>query len=153
MGSPDQAVNGPTTLLRLSIENVGLIERAELDFAAGLTVVTGETGSGKTMLLGGLALALGGRADGDTIRQGAERARAVLEVAPLGAIGVHPSLLPRHRGPDPYFWAIESGDLETGVTAHRLEEEYDTGAILAQRRLAIDASWNSWTRWLKVSVT
>jgi methionyl-tRNA formyltransferase len=71
--------------------------------------------------------------------------RAVLEVAPLGAVGVHPSLLPRHRGPDPYFWAIESGDLETGVTAHRLDEHYDTGDILAQRRIRIDPRWNAWT--------
>ena len=70
------------TLLRLTVENVGLIVRAELDFAAGLTVVTGETGSGKTMLLGGLELALGGRADTETVRRGAERARATLEVAP-----------------------------------------------------------------------
>jgi methionyl-tRNA formyltransferase len=52
--------------------------------------------------------------------------------------------LPRHRGPDPYFWAIESGDAETGVTAHRLDDEYDTGPILAQRRLPIDPSWNAW---------
>ena len=79
-------MSAPTTLLRLSIENVGLIERAELEFAVGLTVVTGETGSGKTMLLGGLALALGGRADGDTVRRGAERARAVLEIAPDAAL-------------------------------------------------------------------
>jgi DNA repair protein RecN (Recombination protein N) len=79
-------MSGATTLLRLSIENVGLIERAEVDFAPGLTVVTGETGSGKTMLLGALALALGGRADGDTVRRGAERARAVLEVAPDAAL-------------------------------------------------------------------
>jgi len=86
MGRPDQTMSGQTTLLRLSIENVGLIERAELDFAAGLTVVTGETGSGKTMLLGGLALALGGRADGDTVRRGADRARAVLEVEPDAAL-------------------------------------------------------------------
>jgi methionyl-tRNA formyltransferase len=71
--------------------------------------------------------------------------RAVLEAAPLGAVGVHPSLLPRHRGPDPYFWAIESGDLETGVTAHRLDENYDTGAILAQRRVTIEPQWNAWT--------
>jgi methionyl-tRNA formyltransferase len=62
-----------------------------------------------------------------------------------GAIGVHPSLLPRHRGPDPTFWAIDRGDDETGVTAHVLEDEYDTGAILAQRRLRIDPSWNAWT--------
>lgn len=66
-------------------------------------------------------------------------------VAPLGAIGVHPSLLPRHRGPDPYFWAIDAGDAVTGVTAHVLDDEYDTGAILARRELAIDPSWNAWT--------
>ena len=66
-------------------------------------------------------------------------------IAPLGAIGVHPSLLPRHRGPDPYFWAIDSGDAVTGVTAHLLEDEYDTGAILARRELAILPEWNAWT--------
>jgi len=55
----------------------------------------------------------------------------------LGAIGVHPSLLPRHRGPDPFFHAIDSGDRVTGVTLHRLERDYDTGAILAREELAI----------------
>jgi methionyl-tRNA formyltransferase len=70
--------------------------------------------------------------------------RAILEIAPLGTVGVHPSLLPRHRGPDPYFWAIDSGDVVTGVTAHRLDEEYDTGKILGKRELAIDASWSAW---------
>jgi DNA repair protein RecN (Recombination protein N) len=73
-------------LLRLTVENVGLIAHAELEFAQGLTVVTGETGSGKTMLLGGLELALGGRADSDTVRGGAERARATLEIAPDAAL-------------------------------------------------------------------
>ena len=34
----------------------------------------------------------------------------VLALGRLGAIGVHPSLLPRHRGPDPYFWAIDAGE-------------------------------------------
>lgn len=71
--------------------------------------------------------------------------RAFREIAPLGAIGVHPSLLPRHRGPDPYFWAIDSGDEATGVTAHVLEDDYDTGAILGQEELRIDPSWNAWT--------
>jgi methionyl-tRNA formyltransferase len=70
---------------------------------------------------------------------------ALLEVPPLGAIGVHPSLLPRHRGPDPYFWAIDSGDVETGVTAHRLDESYDTGPILGTRRIRIEHVWNAWT--------
>ncbi len=70
--------------------------------------------------------------------------RAIREAAPLGAIGVHPSLLPRHRGPDPTFWAIDTGDAETGVTAHELEDDYDTGAILGQKRLAIDPEWSAW---------
>lgn len=64
--------------------------------------------------------------------------------ARLGGIGAHPSLLPRHRGPDPTYWAIASGDAETGVTVHRIEEEYDTGEILAQERLAIDPAWSAW---------
>jgi DNA repair protein RecN (Recombination protein N) len=84
MGRPDQVAM--TELLRLTIENVGLIERAELELAGGLTVVTGETGSGKTMLIGGLALALGERAETDTVRAGAERARATLEIAPDEAL-------------------------------------------------------------------
>ncbi|MGD0051876.1 MAG: DNA repair protein RecN [Vulcanimicrobiaceae bacterium] len=71
-----------STLLRLTLENVGLIARAELDLDAGLTVITGETGSGKTMLLDGLRLALGERAESEVVRTGAERARATLEIAP-----------------------------------------------------------------------
>ena len=66
-----------------------------------------------------------------------------LQRALLGGIGVHPSLLPRHRGADPFYWAIDSDDAETGVTVHRLEADYDTGAILAQRRLPI-GELNAW---------
>ena len=69
---------------------------------------------------------------------------ALLRTAPLGGVGVHPSLLPRHRGPDPTYWALRSGDAESGVTAHRLEAEYDTGAILGVERLAIRPDWNAW---------
>lgn len=59
-------------------------------------------------------------------------------------LGVHPSLLPRHRGPDPIFWAIDQGDRETGVSAHRLEEAYDVGDVLAQRTIAIDDRIDGW---------
>ena len=62
---------------------------------------------------------------------------SVLARARFGGIGAHPSLLPRHRGPDPYFWAIDSGDSETGVTVHRLTERYDEGDIIAARALPI----------------
>jgi methionyl-tRNA formyltransferase len=66
----------------------------------------------------------------------------ILRLAP--SVGVHPSLLPRHRGPDPYFWAIDAGDETTGVTAHVLDAEYDTGAILGQRAIRIDPGWDAW---------
>jgi methionyl-tRNA formyltransferase len=62
----------------------------------------------------------------------------------LGGIGVHPSLLPRYRGPDPYFAAIDAGDAHTGVTVHRIAAEYDAGAIVQSRSIAIDPSWNAW---------
>ncbi|MET0595419.1 MAG: formyltransferase family protein [Polyangiaceae bacterium] len=67
-----------------------------------------------------------------------------VKTARLGGFGVHPSLLPRYRGPDPYFAAIDQGDRVTGVTAHRIEAEYDTGAILGRRELAIDPVWTAW---------
>jgi methionyl-tRNA formyltransferase len=59
-------------------------------------------------------------------------------------LGVHPSLLPRHRGPDPIFWAIDVGDRETGVSAHRLEDAYDVGDVLAQRTIPIDDRVDGW---------
>ncbi len=62
----------------------------------------------------------------------------------LGGIGAHPSLLPKYRGPDPYFWPIINGETVTGVTVHTIESQYDTGNILAQTELAIHSSWNSW---------
>jgi methionyl-tRNA formyltransferase len=68
----------------------------------------------------------------------------ILRAARSGAIGAHPSLLPRHRGPDPTYWAIASGDTETGVTVHELAAEYDTGRILTVERLPIDPAWNAW---------
>ena len=69
----------------------------------------------------------------------------VLALPRLGAFGTHPSLLPRHRGPDPYFWAIRDGDTITGVTLHRLEADYDTGAILETRTVPIRPDHDSWT--------
>jgi methionyl-tRNA formyltransferase len=68
----------------------------------------------------------------------------VVGAAHRGGFGVHPSLLPRWRGPDPYFWTIDAGDAEAGVTAHRIDAEYDTGAILARRSITIDPRWDSW---------
>ena len=66
-----------------------------------------------------------------------------LKGARLGGIGVHPSLLPRHRGPNPYFWTIDAADHDAGVTLHVLAPEYDTGAILLQRAIPTGER-NSW---------
>jgi len=68
---------------------------------------------------------------------------AWLNAARYGGIGVHPSLLPRHRGPNPYFWSIDSGDSQAGVTLHTLAPEYDTGTILLQRAIPVNER-NSW---------
>lgn len=70
---------------------------------------------------------------------------AVLALAPRGAWGVHPSLLPRWRGPDPYFWAIRAGDRETGVTLHRLTERYDAGEIVEQIRVPVRSDDDAWS--------
>src|SRR6516165_4113693 len=63
-------------LARLSIRDIVLIERLDLDFAPGLSVLTGETGAGKSILLDAFALALGARGDAGLVRQGAGRVRA-----------------------------------------------------------------------------
>lgn len=69
-------------LRRLTIENYGLVKRVEIEFARGATIFTGETGSGKTMVLGALAFVLGERASADELRRGAARAVVSLEFEP-----------------------------------------------------------------------
>ncbi len=66
----------------LHIRNLGVIEDATLRLAPGLTVVTGETGAGKTMLVTALQLLLGARADTDLVRAGADAARVEARVCP-----------------------------------------------------------------------
>src|ERR1019366_3513573 len=63
--------------------------------------------------------------------------RAVLELPRLGCLNIHASLLPRWRGAAPIQRAILAGDRETGVTIMQMDEGLDTGAMLAQRRLAV----------------
>ena len=60
-------------LARLSIRDIVLIERLDIDFSRGLAVLTGETGAGKSILLDAFALALGGRGDAGLVRHGVEQ--------------------------------------------------------------------------------
>ena len=76
-------------LTALSIRDVVLIERLDLSFGPGLTVLTGETGAGKSILLDSLGLALGARADAGLVRAGVEQASVTACFAPPGG---HPAL-------------------------------------------------------------
>ncbi len=74
---------GHPMLSRLSIRDIVLIDRLDIDFTEGLCVLTGETGAGKSILLDAFALALGGRGDQSLVRQGLEQGQvtAVFDVA------------------------------------------------------------------------
>ena len=69
-------------LTALSIRDVVLIERLDLTFGPGLTVLTGETGAGKSILLDSLGLALGARADAGLVRTGADQASVTASFSP-----------------------------------------------------------------------
>jgi DNA repair protein RecN (Recombination protein N) len=71
-------------LVELVVENYAVIERVRVRFHAGLNLLTGETGSGKSMVVDAFSLLLGGRASAEMVRTGAERARVsgVFEIAP-----------------------------------------------------------------------
>lgn len=73
-------------LRHLQIRDFAIIEAVELDFSGGLTVLTGETGAGKSMLVDALELLAGGRAGADVVRAGAERAdvTATLDISQTG---------------------------------------------------------------------
>lgn len=55
----------------------------------------------------------------------------------LACINCHPSLLPKYRGPNPYARTIMNGESESGITFHLMEENFDTGPILLQKRIRI----------------
>jgi methionyl-tRNA formyltransferase len=61
----------------------------------------------------------------------------VIALPRLGAINMHPALLPRYRGPAAIEWALRNGDAELGFSVHRLAPDFDTGPILAQTRIPI----------------
>ncbi|MCM2254810.1 MAG: methionyl-tRNA formyltransferase [Vicinamibacteria bacterium] len=63
--------------------------------------------------------------------------RAVIDLAPLGTVNVHGSLLPRYRGAAPIQWAIASGETMTGVSTMLIDEGLDTGPVLQRCGLEI----------------
>jgi DNA repair protein RecN (Recombination protein N) len=69
-------------LSRIAIRNLVIVAELELEFAAGMTALTGETGAGKSILIDALGLALGDKADSGLIRQGADRAEVAVTFEP-----------------------------------------------------------------------
>jgi methionyl-tRNA formyltransferase len=63
---------------------------------------------------------------------------ATLAVARIGALNLHMSLLPRHRGPDPIFWTYWDDDREAGVTIHWINQRIDAGDIVTQRSVPLE---------------
>ncbi|MCC6698327.1 MAG: methionyl-tRNA formyltransferase [Candidatus Hydrogenedentes bacterium] len=63
--------------------------------------------------------------------------KPIIEIPRIGCMNCHSALLPAHRGPNPFRACILSGDAETGVTFHIIDEGIDTGAIVEQHRLEI----------------
>jgi methionyl-tRNA formyltransferase len=61
----------------------------------------------------------------------------LLSLPRLGALGIHPSLLPRHRGPEPLFWTYFHDDPVAGVSIYHLDEGEDTGDVAAQEEIAL----------------
>jgi len=80
-------------LTKLRIENIALVDSVELTFEPGMSVLTGETGAGKSVLVTALALALGERADREFVRHGAKSSliTATFDVSDILAVSVHES--------------------------------------------------------------
>src|SRR5580693_4736330 len=72
-------------LTHLQLRDLVLVDQAELELQGGLTALTGETGAGKSIVVDALLLIAGGRAGGDIVRQGAERAEVTASFAALPA--------------------------------------------------------------------
>ncbi|MBD5401718.1 hypothetical protein HDR58_02795 [bacterium] len=67
-------------------------------------------------------------------------AKETFNIPTIATVNVHPSLLPKYRGPNPYLQAILHGETESGVTLHLLNEKFDAGAILKQEKVSISES-------------
>lgn len=162
-------------LTRLSVRNLAIVESADVEFGGGLTVITGETGAGKSVLMGALELVLGARADASTVRDGAKEARIEAEFAVpsvvdafLDAAGLPPCedgvLLVRRAISATGGGRVHVNDAATTVQTLRalgkllvdvhgpndhqslLEEGFQRGVLDAHGRLDTSAYATAWAR-------
>src|SRR5690606_17691306 len=106
-------------LTELRIRNFALIDRLSVRLGPGLNVLTGETGAGKSIVVGALSLLLGERASSDVVRRGEDRAtiEGVFEVA-------------------------EGGDVSTWLEEQGLEAE--EGSVILKREVAVEGRSRAW---------
>ena len=63
--------------------------------------------------------------------------KEIIDLPVIASVNVHPSFLPKYRGPNPYLQTILRGEKESGITFHLINEDFDRGSILAQQKISI----------------
>ncbi len=125
-------------LLGLHVKNLALIEKAEVEFAGGLNILTGETGAGKSIIIGSVGLALGAKASKDMIRQGEESAFVEL-IFSVDDEGKREALAALDIAPDEEGLLIISKKItQTRSTSRINDETVTTGRLRAVTGLLLD---------------
>ena len=68
---------------------------------------------------------------------GEKISKEIYDIPKIATINAHPSLLPKYRGPNPYYWVIKNQEKSTGISFHLVDGDYDTGAVVAQEEIKI----------------
>ena len=118
-------------LLELHVRNLALIEKADVEFGEGLNILTGETGAGKSIIIGSVTMALGGKASRDSIRQGAEAAYIELVFSVSGEEKIR-ALREMGIEPDSDGLVIVSRKITPSRSISRVNDETVTAARLSQ---------------------
>ena len=125
-------------LLGLHVKNLALIEKAEVEFAEGLNILTGETGAGKSIIIGSVGLALGQKASKDMIRQGEESAFVEL-VFSVDEEEKRQTLAELDMEPDEDGLLIVSKKITPARSTSRINDEtVTTGRLRAVTSLLLD---------------
>ncbi|MCM8808670.1 MAG: methionyl-tRNA formyltransferase [Candidatus Omnitrophica bacterium] len=77
---------------------------------------------------------------------------SILTIPKIASINVHPSLLPKYRGPAPVEWALINGETKTGITIIKMDENIDTGNIILQKEVEILPLDNAFTLKNRLSI-
>lgn len=115
-------------LAQLRITNIAILESVTVPFAPGLNVLSGETGAGKSIIVGALGLLIGGRASADDVRTGADRATVEGE-----------------------FLAITGGDVAAVLDAHGIDANGDT--LVLKREIAANGRTRAWVNGTSVTAS